>query len=166
MKNKVPFILHYRITTLEGKIKYVWEQGRGVWSNSGELEGLQGFVTDITKQVEAEQLVKKSHAQLILMDKLSSLGKLTGTISHEFNNPLQGIRNVLNFMRRSSPSKKGEKLAILGTKECDRMAKMIRGLRDFYKPTSGNFFPIDINQCVEEVLALEKKFSGRKTHTS
>jgi PAS domain S-box-containing protein len=162
LKNKVPFILNYRITTLEGNLKYVWEQGRGVWSNNGGLEGLQGFITDITKQIDAEQQVKNSQAQLIHMEKLSALGKLTGSISHEFNNPLQGIRNVLNFMSRSSPSKKEENLASLGKKECDRMAKMIRGLRDFYKPTSGNFCSIDINQCLEEVLILQNNSLAEK----
>jgi PAS domain S-box-containing protein len=155
LNKKEPFVLNYRITTSEGKLKYVWEQGRGVWSSSEELEGLQGFITDITKQVDAEQQVKNSQAQLIHMEKLSALGKLTGSISHEFNNPLQGVRNVLNFMSRSSPSKKEENLANLGKKECDRMAKMIRGLRDFYKPTSGNFCSTDINLCLEEVLTLQ-----------
>ena len=155
LKNKVPFILHYRITTSEGKIKYVWEQGRGVWSNSGELEGLQGFITDITKQVDAEQQIKNSQAQLVHMEKLSALGKLTGSISHEFNNPLQGIRNTIAILSRSALSEKEVQLAKLGKKECDRMGKMIRGLRDFYKPTSGKFSFIDINQCMEEVLALQ-----------
>jgi PAS domain S-box-containing protein len=157
LKNKVPFILNYRITTLEGKLKYVWEQGRGVWSNSGELEGLQGFITDITKQVDAEQKVKNSQAQLIHMEKLSALGKLTGSISHEFNNPLQGIRSTIANLSKSTLSDKEVKLAKAGKKECDRMAKMIKGLRDFYRPTSGKVSSININQSIEEVLILQIK---------
>jgi PAS domain S-box-containing protein len=162
LKIKVPFILNYRITTSEGELKYVWEQGRGVWSNSGELEGLQGFITDITKQVDAEQQVKKSQTQLIHMEKLSALGKLTGSIAHEFNNPLQGIRSTIASLSKSTLSDKEVKLANAGKKECDRMAKMIRGLRDFYRPTSGKVSSIDINQCIEELVTLQIKSMQEK----
>ena len=88
--------------------------------------------------------------------KLSSIGKLTGAISHEFNSPLQGIRNVISILASSVPSEKKIKFGVLGEKECDRMAKMIKGLRDFYKPTSDKTSSVDINKCFEEVIVLQK----------
>jgi signal transduction histidine kinase len=91
------------------------------------------------------------------MEKLSALGKLTGSIAHEFNNPLQGIRSTIANLSKSTLSDKEVNLAKAGKKECDRMAKMIRGLRDFYRPSSGKVSSIDINQCIEEVLALQIK---------
>ena len=42
------------------------------------------------------------------------------------------------------------------------MAKMIRGLRDFYRPTSGKVSSIDINQCIEEVVTLQIKSMQEK----
>lgn len=45
-----PFRHVYRIYTASGKVKWVWEQGRGVYSDSGELLALEGLVTDITEQ--------------------------------------------------------------------------------------------------------------------
>jgi len=157
LRLREPFVLNYRITTSEGKIKNVAEQGRGVWQENGELEGLQGFATDVSEELKKSQELKLAHKQLIHSEKLASLGKLTGSISHEFNNPLQGVRNVISILSNSSHTEKEFKLAKVGKKECDRMAKMIRGLRDFYKPTLGKTSLIDINQCIEEVLALQIK---------
>jgi len=43
-----PFELRYRIRTRGGREKSVWEQGRGIFSESGELLALEGYITDVT----------------------------------------------------------------------------------------------------------------------
>lgn len=58
-----PFKLVYRIITESKELKWVWEQGRGIYSSNGELRFLEGFVADISEQkkteVERESLIKK-----------------------------------------------------------------------------------------------------------
>lgn len=44
VKENRPFQLVYRIITLEGEEKFVWEQGCGVFSESGELLALEGLI--------------------------------------------------------------------------------------------------------------------------
>lgn len=144
-----------------------------LFDSNNVVYGLCGISTDITdrKKMEKElerhqshlevmveertQELKISQKQLLHSEKLASLGKLTGAISHEFNNPLQGVKNVIEILKNSVSSAKEVKFANLGEKECDRMANMIRGLQDFYKPTSNKVYSIDINKCIEEVLFLQ-----------
>ena len=53
------------------------------------------FVTDLSTQKLAE-------AALIQSEKLAAVGRLAASISHEINNPLEAITNLLYLARRSS----------------------------------------------------------------
>jgi PAS domain S-box-containing protein len=60
LKKRSPFKLIYRIRSASGADKWVWEQGTGVFSKVGDLLRLEGFVTDITERVLAEEALQES----------------------------------------------------------------------------------------------------------
>ncbi|MBD0346949.1 MAG: PAS domain-containing protein, partial [Coleofasciculus sp. Co-bin14] len=55
LRENRPYQLEYRITTATGEHKWVWEQGRGVFSAAGTQLALEGFITDITERKRAEE---------------------------------------------------------------------------------------------------------------
>ncbi|SFC76411.1 PAS domain S-box-containing protein [Halobiforma haloterrestris] len=44
------FEITYRIRTKNGETRWVWERGRGVYGPDGDVQALEGFVTDITNR--------------------------------------------------------------------------------------------------------------------
>lgn len=57
---KLPFKLVYRIMTADGRIKWAWEQGLGIYSEKGELISVEGFVADISERKRIEEALKRS----------------------------------------------------------------------------------------------------------
>ncbi len=64
LAEKKPFKLTYRIRTKAGEEKWVWEQGRGIYSPGGELLALEGLIIDVTARVRAERQLHQSEARL------------------------------------------------------------------------------------------------------
>lgn len=54
------FQLMYRIVAKEGRIKWVWEQGTGVFSPEGRLLCLEGFIADISEQRQIREQLRLS----------------------------------------------------------------------------------------------------------
>lgn len=113
-----PYQLVYRICTANQREKWVWEQGRGVFSGTGELLSLEGFITDITERKRAEEALQQSESQLrqqaqeleqtlwelqqtqsrlVQSEKMSSLGQLVAGVAHEINNPVNFISGNLTY---------------------------------------------------------------------
>lgn len=51
----IPYQINYRIKTKGGRIKWVWEKGRGVRDKNGNLEFLEGIIVDSTARREYEE---------------------------------------------------------------------------------------------------------------
>ena len=61
VKDGEPYQVEYRIKTAAGVEKWVWEQGLGV--NTMEGVKLEGFITDITERMRAEEALRESEAK-------------------------------------------------------------------------------------------------------
>lgn len=86
-----PFHIQYRIRTEGGAEKWVWEKGIGVYSGDNELLGLEGIISDITDQKEAEKEMIAAREQAAEQDKNALIGQVAGKMAHDFNNILAGI---------------------------------------------------------------------------
>lgn len=57
------FSCEYRIRAADGAEKWVWDQAQGVFSPTGELVAVEGFVTDVTARKRAEKALQEAQAR-------------------------------------------------------------------------------------------------------
>lgn len=62
LSKKSVFEEEYPIRTASGKIKWVWERGRCVLNEKGELPNLEGYIEDITTRKLSEEKLHQSEA--------------------------------------------------------------------------------------------------------
>ncbi|QPJ64681.1 MAG: PAS domain S-box protein [Candidatus Nitrohelix vancouverensis] len=158
VKYGLPFREEYRLLDKGGRAFWVYAQATPEKNALGVTTGYVGTVTDITELKLAEQTIKMVNAKLLHNEKLSALGKLTGSIAHEFNNPIYGVLNLLEQTLESDQLRNEPKEFLeIAIKECNRMAELIRKLQNFYKPSAEEKRLTQVNQIIDDILVLTKQ---------
>lgn len=78
---KKPYHLTYRITTAGGDLKWVWEQGCGIFDYTDTLLALEGFIIDITERISTEEALVKSEERFRIL--VENQGEGVGIIDTE-----------------------------------------------------------------------------------
>ena len=158
LKTKKTYSIDHRIVLPDGTIRIVHQECKVFYNEQGKPQKLRGIVQDITERKQAEEKLKTYQEQLLHAEKLSSIGKLSASIAHEINNPLFGIRNVLERTRMCVPLEEADERFIdMAISETDRIAKMTRQLNKFFSPTREGKSPVQIDQILEEIILLIQK---------
>jgi two-component system NtrC family sensor kinase len=148
-------------------------------SGSSEERAAAGNPLEIQGRVaEIESLLQESKTRLAQAEKMAELGNLVAGIAHEMNTPLasissntdtlaltlQQLRGVIysEFPDEASPTRRRleEGLSIaeesLRTNRlaCDRILKLVAGLRGFARHDQMQRQVVDIHQCIDSTLTL------------
>jgi signal transduction histidine kinase len=105
---------------------------------------------------ELRQQERSTHARLIQHEKLTAIGRLTASVAHELNNPLQAIQNALYLVSlEDTLNLQAREDLRVALNEADRMAGLIGRLRDTYRPRIGqDYEQVSLNDVVEDVYKL------------
>lgn len=128
---------------LEQRISDLESRGRQV------LRKTQG---ELNRQVikNTEEL-KRAHKQLLHIEKISAIGKLSASIAHDVKNPLFGIQSVIEGIKRNfTLDEEYQKLSDLALSECDRIKNLIDDLLNFNKP------PVEVKKATDTHLMLDE----------
>lgn len=104
--------------------------------------------------------LEESQRALIQAEKMAIAGRLTASIAHEINNPLQSVSNCLHLAERKELSiEDRQNYLSLAREELDRLMQTVQRMLDYYRPGVLDRQPTDIHSLLNKVITLmEKQF--------
>jgi len=135
-----------KLLTKTGERRDVVIRRKYIRDNSGkELILVVGH--DITERKKMEQ-------QLVMQDRLASIGHLSSGMAHELNNPLTSVISLSSLLlQKDFPDDVKEDLEIIKD-QSQRAAKIVKNLTTFANKKSQGTLPVDINECIQQILEL------------
>lgn len=101
------------------------------------------------------QRVEESRSALVQAEKMAALGRLTASVAHEINNPLQSISNCLHLaIRLDLPQDRRDQYVEMAQNEIARLARTVRSMLDFYRPGKNGMEYWQISAVIQEVLSI------------
>lgn len=114
------------------------------------------------KVVEKASELQAAQRQVLHMEKMASLGKLSATVAHEINNPISGVLTYARLVERElveqplAPDilQELQRYLQLMQRECVRCGAIVQNLLAFARRTGGDLVPVDVDDVVERSLML------------
>jgi len=113
---------------------------------------LYAELRDYVRQVE------ESQQALLQAEKMAAAGRLTASIAHEVNNPLQAVQNCLHLTERKDLSQKDrDEYFELAKAELNRLMATVQRMLEFYRPGAVEPKQTNIVDLLNHVLNLTAK---------
>jgi PAS domain S-box-containing protein len=127
----------------------------------GQDEGV-AFVLDLTERKHVEGVLRDAQTNLAHVMRITTLGELTASISHEVSQPLAAVVNAAAACQRwlggTTPNLGEARRAVEWiTKEANRASEVIRRVRALANKTDIEKAPLDVNDVVREAIALVQR---------
>ncbi len=120
-------------------------------NDEGELIGYSSILRDVTEENLLREQVRQS-------EKFSAIGELAAGLAHEIGGPLSVMSGNAEFLMESLDAEDPRREDAEGiAKECESVASLIRRLLDFSKPAKLETGPVDVNECLRNILFLVRK---------
>lgn len=99
--------------------------------------------------------LSKLQLQIVQMDRMSSIGQLSGGVAHEINNPLTGVLGQAQLLLQKLPPDSPYRNHVVKIESAaQRCRKIVRSLLDFSRDKDYNFVSADVIKTLDETLDL------------
>ena len=171
IEQKAGYLVEYRVVIPNGIVKHLQVVAHPVFSISGDLVQFTGSVTDVTDRKHAEEereRLRQLEADLARMNRVTTMGELTASLAHEVNQPITAAvtnaNSCLRWLGHKPPNvEEAREAATRVVKDGTRAAEIIRRIRSLFKKSAPHRELVDINEIINEMVALLRSEAMRYT---
>ncbi|MBC8017483.1 MAG: histidine kinase, partial [Verrucomicrobia bacterium] len=119
----------------------------------------KGLTVTMRNETEKEKL----REEMMRLDRLASLGKLSAGIAHEVRNPLTGISLLLDDLHDRAATASDDQVMIKkAVAEIERVERLINALLNYSSPARVEFRQYDLNLVVNDTVLLMRRQCERQ----
>jgi PAS domain S-box-containing protein len=127
--------------------------------DSGRVEAVLGITRDLTEHARAQEALQRAQAELAHVTRVTTLGELAASISHEINQPLAAIaadaNASLNWLAKPEPALDMVREALVAVvNDAHRAADVIQRIRQLATKTEPQRARLDVNDVIRDVVPL------------
>src|ERR1700729_2354264 len=157
----LPFNFELRLRRFDGEYRWFDTRVVPIRDDSGRIERWYNLLTDIEDRTRAQARLEQMGWDLARTNRVSMMGELAASLSHEITQPIASARNnaraAQNFLDMQPPDLNEIREAlncVVG--DTGRAGDIVDRIRDHIKkapPRKENF---DLNEAINEVIALAR----------
>jgi PAS domain S-box-containing protein len=130
-----------------GRQVIIETSGIPLFDSAGKFKGYVGANRDITERRQMQE-------QLVITDRLASVGELAAGIAHELNNPLTGVIGFSQLlMDKEMPDDIKQDIKVVYG-EAQRASQVVKNLLTFARKHAAAKEQVNINDIINKVLEL------------
>jgi PAS domain S-box-containing protein len=164
LREKKDFAADFRITLSDGTVKHLESNTHHLFSSVGALVEAISTHVDVTERKRAQEehdKLRQLESDLAHMNRVSMMGELAASLSHEITQPMTSARNNARaaqlFMDMQPPDLSGVREALACVvDDADRAADIVDRIRDNIKKAPPRKARFDLNAAINEVIALAR----------
>jgi signal transduction histidine kinase len=123
------------------------------------IEQITHLASIAIERKQAEEALHKAQAELAHVTRVMTMGELVASIAHEVNQPLGAIvtngHACVRLLSREEPDlDKSREIIGRMIKDGMRASEVIKRIRDLLHKTPAERVPLNINETIQEVIAL------------
>jgi PAS domain S-box-containing protein len=157
--NGKSFEAEARFRRADGEYRWCLCRGVPLRDETRNIVQWYGTTTDIEDRKRLEEVASKAQAELAHVTRVMTMGELVASIAHEVNQPLGAIvtngHACVRLLSREAPDLvKTQEVVGRIIKDGMRASDVIKRIRDLLHKTPSEKAPVNINETIQEVIAL------------
>jgi PAS domain S-box-containing protein len=154
-----PFHYETRLKRFDGEFRWFDARFVPIHDDSGRIVRWYVLLTDIEDRTQAQARLQQMQSDFAHINRVSTMGELAASLSHEILHPIATARNNaragIRFLEKSPPDL-GEAMEAFGcvVRDVDRARDIVGRMRNHIQKAPPRKEHFEINQAVTEVIAM------------